>query len=107
MGETCSWPTRWSIAGKVFSFLDAIRTAFNWEDSARLAKHFSPEVVPIRPLRPLGQKGAANSMRSRGYLAAFLDRINRGRDASAISNDPRLDKVRRALEVLHDQSGGR
>ena len=40
-------------------------------------------------------------------LAAFLDRINRGRDASALSNDPRLDKIRRALEVLHDQSGGR
>jgi hypothetical protein len=40
-------------------------------------------------------------------LAAFLDRINRGRDASAVSNDPRLDQVRRALQVLHDQSGGR
>ena len=40
-------------------------------------------------------------------LAAFLDRINRGRDASALSNDPRLEKIRRALEVLHDQSGGR
>ena len=40
-------------------------------------------------------------------LAAFLDRINRGREASAVSNDPRLDKIRRALEVLHDQSGGR
>jgi hypothetical protein len=40
-------------------------------------------------------------------LAAFLDRINRGRDTAAVSNDPRLDKVRRALEVLHDQSGGR
>jgi hypothetical protein len=40
-------------------------------------------------------------------LAAFLDRINRGRDASAVSNDPRLDKIRRALEVLHDLSGGR
>jgi hypothetical protein len=40
-------------------------------------------------------------------LAAFLDRINRGRDASAVGNDPRLDKIRRALEVLHDQSGGR
>ena len=40
-------------------------------------------------------------------LAAFLDRINRGRDASAVGNDPRLDKIRRALEVLHDQCGGR
>ncbi len=40
-------------------------------------------------------------------LAAFLDRINRGRDAGAVGTDPRLDKIRRALEVLHDQSGGR
>jgi hypothetical protein len=40
-------------------------------------------------------------------VAAFLDRINRGRDAAAVSNDPRLDKIRRALEVLQDQSGGR
>jgi hypothetical protein len=40
-------------------------------------------------------------------LAAFLDRINRGRDASEVGTDPRLDKIRRALEVLHDQSGGR
>ena len=36
-------------------------------------------------------------------LAAILDRINRGGG----SDDPRLDKVRRALEVLHDPSGGR
>ena len=40
-------------------------------------------------------------------LAAFLDRINRGRDAMAVSHDPRLAKISRALEVLHDQSGGR
>ena len=40
-------------------------------------------------------------------LAAILDRINRGRDAGAVDNDPRLDKIRKALEVLHDQSGGR
>ena len=40
-------------------------------------------------------------------LAAFLDRINRGRDAAALSDDPRLDRICRALEVLQDQSGGR
>ncbi len=40
-------------------------------------------------------------------LAAFLDRINRGRDAAAVSGDPRLEKIGKALEVLHDQSGGR
>jgi hypothetical protein len=40
-------------------------------------------------------------------LAAVLDRIGRGRDAATVSEDPRLEKIRRALEVLHDRSGGR
>jgi hypothetical protein len=40
-------------------------------------------------------------------LAAFLDRVNRGQDAAAAENDPRLARIRQALEVLHDQSGGR
>ncbi|MBM3994053.1 MAG: hypothetical protein FJ303_07855 [Planctomycetes bacterium] len=41
-------------------------------------------------------------------IAAALDRINRGEDAGEIlANDPRLDKIAKALEVLHDQSGGR
>jgi hypothetical protein len=33
-------------------------------------------------------------------LAAFLDRIDRGASAAEIRNDPRLAKVRRALELL-------
>lgn len=37
-------------------------------------------------------------------LAAILDRIDRG---GGVANDPRLAKVRQALVVLHDQSGGR
>lgn len=40
-------------------------------------------------------------------LAATLDRIGRGADAAAAANDPRIEKIRKALEVLHDQSGGR
>jgi len=40
-------------------------------------------------------------------LAAILDRIGRGRDAAALAGDPRLVKVRQALEVLLDPSGGR
>jgi hypothetical protein len=40
-------------------------------------------------------------------LAAILDRIGRGRDAAETTDDPRLEKVRQALEVLHDRSGGR
>ena len=40
-------------------------------------------------------------------LAAILDRIGRGRDAGTTDKDPRLEKIRQALEVLHDRSGGR
>jgi hypothetical protein len=40
-------------------------------------------------------------------LAAILDRIQRGQGAAGMDADPRLDKIRKALEVLHDQSGGR
>ena len=40
-------------------------------------------------------------------LAGILDRIGRGRDAAAVAGDPRLEKIRRALEVLRDESGGR
>lgn len=40
-------------------------------------------------------------------VAAALDRIQRGRDAAALAADPRLTKVRQALEVLRDESGGR
>lgn len=40
-------------------------------------------------------------------LAAILDRINRGLPSAELENDPRLQKVHQALEVLLDRSGGR
>ncbi len=40
-------------------------------------------------------------------LAAMLDRIDRGASASEVENDPRLTKVRQALELLHDGKGSR
>ncbi len=40
-------------------------------------------------------------------LAAFLDRVGRGAGAAQVDGDPRLKKIASALEVLHDQSGGR
>jgi hypothetical protein len=40
-------------------------------------------------------------------LAAILDRVGRGAGAAQADADPRLQKIRQALEVLHDQSGGR
>jgi hypothetical protein len=40
-------------------------------------------------------------------LAAILDRIGRGSGASSVSADPRLAKIRQALEILDDPSGGR
>jgi hypothetical protein len=40
-------------------------------------------------------------------LAAILDRIGRGAEAGGVANDPRLEQIQRALDVLHDRSGGR
>jgi hypothetical protein len=40
-------------------------------------------------------------------LAAILDRIGRGTGASGVSGDPRLAKIREALDILADPSGGR
>jgi hypothetical protein len=40
-------------------------------------------------------------------LAAILDRIGRGADSGAAQADPRVEKIRQALEVLRDPSGGR
>ena len=40
-------------------------------------------------------------------LAAILDRIGRGASASAVEDDPRLVRVRQALEVLGEHDGGR
>ena len=40
-------------------------------------------------------------------LAAILDRIGRGAGRVPVEDDPRLSRIRQALEVLHDQSGGR
>jgi hypothetical protein len=40
-------------------------------------------------------------------LAGILDRIQRGKDATSVSSDPRLTRIAQALEVLQDQSGAR
>ncbi len=40
-------------------------------------------------------------------LAAILDRIGRGGGAGAMESEPRLDRIRQALEVLMDQSPAR
>jgi hypothetical protein len=40
-------------------------------------------------------------------LAAILDRIDRGEGSNQLEQDPRLVNVRKALEVLRDESGGR
>lgn len=40
-------------------------------------------------------------------VAAILDRIGRGQNAAAAAQDPRMERIRQALEVLADPSGGR
>ena len=40
-------------------------------------------------------------------LAAILDRIGRGEGRAAAEEDPRVARIRQALEALRDASGGR
>jgi hypothetical protein len=40
-------------------------------------------------------------------VAAILDRIGRGVGNAELSGDSRLERIRQAVEVLHDESGGR
>jgi hypothetical protein len=40
-------------------------------------------------------------------LAGILDRISRGEESSETTKDARLLKIRQALEILQDVSGGR
>jgi len=40
-------------------------------------------------------------------LAGILDRISRGENATTAEEDARMGKIRQALEVLGDRSGGR
>jgi len=63
------------------------------------------------PLSPLPARAALDAyfLEARSKLldlAAILDRIGRG-GGPGVEDDPRLAGIRQALEVLHDQSGGR
>ena len=40
-------------------------------------------------------------------VAAILDRIGRGKDSPSANSDPRVERIRKALDVLTDESGGR
>jgi hypothetical protein len=63
---------------------------------------------PGAALSPLAAKAAldAHFLEARSKLldlAAILDRIDRGGGSVEIQDDPRLHKIRQALEVLHDE----
>lgn len=40
-------------------------------------------------------------------LAAFLDRIERGDNADVVRSDPRMDKIRRAVQALLESGDSR
>ena len=40
-------------------------------------------------------------------VAAILDRIDRGADAAVIAADPRMARIRQAIEALQGKGGGR
>ena len=63
-------------------------------------------------MTPLTSKAALDSyfLEARSKildLAAILDRIDRGQGANETNADPRLERLRQALEVLHDRSPAR
>ena len=63
----------------------------------------------LTPL-PAGQALDAYILEARSKLldlAAILDRIDRGRAADEVARDPRVQKVRQALEVLLGREAGR
>jgi hypothetical protein len=65
--------------------------------------------MKIQPL-PAAQALDAYFLEARSKLldlAAMLDRIDRGAAASDVEGDPRLAKMRQALELLHDRKGSR
>jgi hypothetical protein len=77
--------------------------------SRRVAWHLDEERHIMTPLTA-GQALDTCFLEARSKLldlAAIFDRIGRGADAAGVTQDPRLEKIRRALEVLRDQSGGR
>ncbi len=63
----------------------------------------------MQPL-PASAALAAYFLEARSKLidvAAILDRVQRGRDADAVATDPRLVRIREALELLTEGDGGR
>jgi hypothetical protein len=71
--------------------------------------NLSRKNAPLNPL-PAGHALDAYFLEARCKLldvAAILDRINRGLPTEELDKDPRLARIREALEVLLDRSGGR
>jgi len=63
----------------------------------------------MQPL-PASAAIAAYFLEARSKLldvAAILDRVQRGPDADAVATDPRLARIREALELLIEGDGGR
>jgi hypothetical protein len=66
-------------------------------------------MIPMTPL-PAAKALDSYFLEARSKLldlAAILDRIGRGRDASGLRGDPRVERIHLALDVLNDPSGGR
>ena len=77
-----------------------------WRNAKRIKAANGGIMTPLTALKSLD----TYFLEARAKLldvAAILDRIGRGSDAAPIDKDPRMQRIRQALEVLHDQSGGR
>src|SRR5262249_52100743 len=119
--RSCGWPTQkfakaWCVScgNSAFSSSRSICKASVPAASTRWSAWTPSACLPVREaiMTPLPAAKALDAyfLEARSKildLAAILDRIGRGTDAPSVIEDPRLARVRQALEVLHDQSGGR
>ena len=98
----------WMLKPKSPSYVKD-RLSFGATPSRRVAWHLHEDK---RIMTPLTAEQALDTcfLEVRGKLldlAAILDRIGRGSNAAGVSEDLRLETIRRAMEVLHGRSDGR
>ncbi len=72
----------------------------------KLARQDAPAVVPLSASAALDAYFLEARCRLLD-LAAILDRIGRGDGGDALDADPRLVRLQRALELLHDRDADR
>ena len=64
-------------------------------------------ILPVLTIAEAGRKFRSKELSPETLVESLLDRIQRGTDAEAASADPRMARIREALEVLFAAEPGR